>query len=124
MHKYHSLLSILLIVSLSSFSQSRLTEKETKSLLCHKWKTVSIEIQGEKEPQDDDLYITFLEDGTFIDSEEGDKRSKEKWIYNHKTRTITTGDVLKKILTINEKELKLSTTMDGQNMIITLKRVD
>ena len=117
-------LSILLIVSLSSICQSRLTVHEIKNLLCHKWKAVSIEIQGEKESQDEDLYITFLKDGTFIDSEEGNKTSKEKWNYNHKTMTITTGDIIKKILTINEKELKISTKMDGESIILTLKRVD
>ena len=117
-------LSILLIVSLSSICQSRLTEQEIKNLLCHKWKAVSIEIQGEKESQDEDLYITFLKDGTFIDSEEGNKPSKEKWTYNHKTMTITTGDIIKKILTINEKELKISTKMDGESIILSLKRVE
>jgi hypothetical protein len=100
------------------------TEQETRTLLCHKWKAVSIEIQGEKESQDEDLYITFLKDGTFIDSDNGNKPSKEKWTYNHKTKTLITGDIIKKIVTINEKELKLSTEMDGQNIIVTLKRVD
>ena len=124
MRKQFLFLSILLTTSISSISQSTPTEQETRTLLCHKWKAISIEIQGEKESQDEDLYITFLKNGTFIDSEEGNKPSKEKWTYNHKTMTITTGDIIKKILTINEKELKISTKMDGESIILSLKRVE
>jgi len=93
-------------------------------MLCHKWKAVSIEVQGKTELPDEDLYITFFKDGTFKDSQEGVKTSKEKWSYKHETMTLTTGNVTKKILTINEKELKLSTKIDDEVMIVTLKRAD
>jgi len=83
-----------------------------------------MEVNGQKEPAEGDLYITFLKDGTFINSEEGNKSATGKWVYNHKAMTLTTEDVLKKILKINEKELNLSSTMDGETMIVALKRVD
>lgn len=115
---------MLLILSISAIGQSKPTEEKVKTMLCHKWKAVSFEIQGKKESPDENLYITFFKDGTFIDSQDGAKSSKEKWYYNHETMTLTTGDVSKKIITINEKELKLSTKMDDEIMIVTLKRVD
>ena len=124
MHQFFSFFILLLILSLSSFSQSKPTEQQIKTMLCHKWKVSTIESQGEKLPAEEDVYITFRKDGTFIDSQEGGKPSDNKWTYNHKTTTLTTGDVSKKILRITEKELKLSAKMDGQNMILTLKRVD
>ncbi|MGG9972441.1 hypothetical protein ACQ33O_11665 [Ferruginibacter sp. SUN002] len=124
MHKYLFFLSILMVISLSAISQSNPSEEKVKTMLCHKWKAVSIEVQGEKELPEEDLIITFLIDGTFIDSQEGTKPNKEKWEYNHEKMTITTGDVKKKILTINEHELRLSTNIADEIMIVTLKRVD
>jgi hypothetical protein len=124
MYKYLSFLSILMIISLSSISQSNPTEEKVKNMLCHKWKAISIEIQGEKELPEEDLYITFLKDGTFIDSQEGTNPSKEKWKYNHEKMTLTTGDVTKKILTITEQVLKLSSKMADEIVIVTLKRVN
>jgi hypothetical protein len=83
-----------------------------------------MESEGKKISPGENMYITFLKDGTFIDSEEEDNSSNNKWSYDHKKMVLTTGDVSKKILRITEKELKLSGKMDGQNTVMTLKRVD
>ena len=96
MKKYLPLVSLLLILSLSSVSQSKPTEEKVKKMLCHKWKAVSMETHGKKELADEVLYITFLKDGTFIESEEGTEPSEEKWSYKHETMTLTTGDIPKR----------------------------
>src|SRR5436190_22078968 len=97
MLKKLSIFSILVILSLSSYSQSKPTEQQIKTMLCHKCKAVAIESHGEKVLATEDLYITFLKDGTFIDSQ-GHDPSNVKWTLNYKTMTLTTKDVVKKIL--------------------------
>jgi len=125
MKKYLFIFFILLASSsFDAIGQSSLTEQEVKTMLCHKWQAMTMEIQGEKISADEDLYITFLKNGTFIDSQEGNNEPNEKWTYTHSTMTITTGGIIKKILKIDDKQLKLRTKMEGQNTIVTLKRVD
>lgn len=117
-------LAILSFLSFYAHGQSKLTEQEVKSMLCHKWQPVSMEVEGEQISLDEELYITFLANGTFIEFQEGDQASKSKWTYNHNTMTVTTGGVAKKILRIDDKQLKFKSNMDGQTAIVTLKRVD
>jgi hypothetical protein len=45
--------------SFDAIGQSNLTEQEVKTMLCHKWKAMTMEIQGEKISADEDLYITY-----------------------------------------------------------------
>ncbi|THU38178.1 hypothetical protein FAM09_15980 [Niastella caeni] len=119
--------TLLAAASFNANAQSKLTEQEVKELLCHKWKAVIMEIQGKQynvEKEEDELFLTFLKDGTFIDSQEGNKSAKIKWTYTHSTMTLNTGGVLKKIFKIDDKELKFKSKMDGQNVIVTFKRVD
>ena len=93
-------------------------------MLCHKWKVVSMQMQGKQFPAEgEEMYITFLPDGTFVDSQEGHKASG-KWTYVHSTMTVTTGGIAKKILKIDDKQLQFKSKMDGQIVIVTVKRVD
>ena len=116
--------TVLASSSFHAIGQSKLTEQEVKAMLCHKWKAITMELQGEHMVADENIYITFLKDGTFIDSQEGYTSQKSKWTYTHSTMTVTTGGVLKKILKIDDKELKFKSKMDGQTITVTLKRVD
>jgi hypothetical protein len=115
--------TVLASSAFNAIGQSKLTEQDVKALLCHKWKVVIMEVEGEQHKVDEDLYITFLKDGTFIDSQDGNKPPKLKWTYNHSTMTVKTGGVLK-ILKIDDKELKLKSIDDGKPIGVTLKRVD
>ena len=125
MKKYFSIFFILLsFLSFNAHGQPKLTEQEVKSMLCHKWQVLSMEVEGEQMSADEEIYITFLANGTFIDSQEGDQSSKSKWTYSHNTMTVTTGGVAKRILNIDDKQLKFKSKMGGQTAIMTLKRVD
>jgi hypothetical protein len=126
MQKQSPFLVIIILLLLSCFqgiSQTKstvLSEQETKSLLCHKWRVVSLTVSGEKIPMEkDDIYvIAFFTDGRFLDSQEGE----EKWTYNHATRTITTGNVPKKIIRITDTELVLRSKHKEGVAVLTLKR--
>lgn len=123
-------LALFSTISSTAFAQAtkpQKTESEVKKSICHKWQVVSMQIQGEHVPMDagEDLYyLTFLQNGTFIDSQDDSSPSDNKWTYNHKTSSITTGGVVKKIVLIEEKKLVLSANMDGGKTLITLKNVD
>ena len=117
-------LSILLLTIFNSTAFSQLKESEVKSMLCHKWNAVTIEAQGEtvNVPPGEDFSITFLPDGTFIDAQE--KNKKTKWTYSHSTMAITVRGAVNKILKIDAKSLKLQTIKNGEADIWTFKRAD
>ena len=102
------------------------TEQEIKSLLCHKWQIRILNVAGEDlpmEPGDEKSFVTYFKDGTFlVESQDGNE--KDKWIYNHKNKSIKSSDVVKKIEFIDEKKLVLSITTDGLVTKMTLARVD
>ena len=114
--------TVLASSAFNAIGQSKLTEQEVKTLLCHKWKLVIMEVQGEQHNVDDDLFLTFLKDGTFIDSQDGNKPQK-KWTYNHSTMTVKAVGAFK-ILKIDDKGLKLKPIEDKEIISVTLKRVD
>ena len=64
---------LLASLSFKAVGQSTLTEQQVKTMLCHKWKAISMKVQGEQIPADEDVYITFLINGTFTDSQEDEK---------------------------------------------------
>jgi hypothetical protein len=81
-------------------------------------------MQGQQVPTDGStMYIAFLADGTYVNIQEGHKGSG-KWTYIHNTMTIITGGILKKILKIDDQQLQFKSKIDGQDVIMTLKRVD
>lgn len=83
-----------------------------------------MEMQGQQVPTDGStMYIAFLTDGTYVSIQEGHKGSG-KWTYIHNTKTIITGGILKKILKIDNQQLQFKSKMDGQDVIVTLKRID
>ena len=115
------------LLSFSSFNasaQSKPAEQAIRRLLCHKWKAATLEMQGKETlTATEEMYIAFLPDGTYVSSQEGHKGSG-KWVYIHNTMTVITGGILKKIVKINDRQLKFKSKMDGQVVIVTFNRLD
>jgi len=123
------LLAVLLFIGASAFAQTQ-TEKEIKDLLAHKWKLTHVEVGGQKMEVPagvGDSFLDFKADGTIlkIDSEE---EQKGKWVYDHKTKIITTedkdGTEKYEIIKISETEFSFKVTDEGQKITMTLKRVN
>jgi hypothetical protein len=125
MKKYlYVFLALLSFSSVTASAQSKPTEQQIRSLICHKWKAAAMELQGKEIPMTvEEMYIAFLPDGTYVSSQEGYK-SSGKWVYIHNTRTVITGGILKKIVAIDDKQLKFRSKMDGQEVIVTMNRID
>ena len=83
-----------------------------------------MEMQGKQIPAEGTaMYIAFLPDGRYVSIQEGHKGSG-KWTYIHNTMTVITGGILKKILKLDNRQLQFKSKMDGQDVIVTLQRVD
>jgi hypothetical protein len=124
-----SILPILLFISASAFAQKQ-TEKEIKTLLCHKWKASEVKAGDQILPIPSGADINFLNiktDGTFT-AGDPNKQKKGKWRYDHKTKTLTTeaeDKVVKhEIIKITKTELRLKTTIEGIVLDINMKRTD
>lgn len=131
MRKFLCLLAILLAISTQQVTAQTApdekTEKEVKTLICHDWQVVAMELQGQsysKEAMGENMFITFYTNGTLSDSMGEDPSTRTKWTYDHKTRTITSGGIEKKILSISDTEMVITATMNGQSTKATLKRID
>lgn len=120
---------ILLISGLATFSQKQ-TEKEVRSLLCHKWKLDHVAAGDQRLPTPPGIDNTFLElksNGTVIAGDPG-KQKKGKWSYNHKTKSLTTetGDknIKHAIIRITKTQLVLQTVIEGIILNTVMKRND
>ena len=123
------LLAVMLLITASAFAQTQ-TEKEIKELLCHKWKLTHMEQDGKKMEVPaafGESFLDFKADGTIlmIDAE---KEEKNKWSYDHKTKTITTqseAEVQKfEIIRISATELVLNGILEDMKMGMYMKRVN
>jgi hypothetical protein len=123
------LLAVMLLITASAFAQTQ-TEKEIKELLCHKWKLTHMEQDGKKMEVPaafGESFLDFRADGTIlmIDAE---KEEKNKWSYDHKTKTITTqseAEVQKfEIIKISATELVLNGILEDMKMGMYMKRVN
>ena len=99
-------------------------------MLCHKWKLITMQAGEEQKnalPPGGNLYMLFKNDGTFIDISDG-KEQPGKWIYDHKTMTLKTGDMKATephtIVKITTTDLIIKSDSEGSTVTMTLKRVD
>lgn len=131
-----TLLTLFTFLSFKSFGQnqdSSRTEQETRAMLCQKWKTTFIEVDGKQAPvpeaQADLLFVT--NDGSYTLHSERFKEMQGKWTYDHKTRALFLGEEKgnSKILKLTPEELVIKGEWmmngEGQGIFvhITFKKV-
>ena len=124
-----SLLIILFFIGPSSFAQKQ-TEKEVKSLLCHKWKMDYAKAGDQRLPLPSDFGNALFDiksNGTLI-AGDSNKQKKGKWRYDHKTKTLITetGDNSFKheVIKITKTELILKSTIEAIQIDVVMKRMD
>ena len=122
-------ISISLFICLASLAQKQ-SEKEVKSLLCHKWKIDYAKAGDERFPLPPGLGSTFLDiksNGTVI-AGDPNKQKQGKWRYDHKTKTLTTetgsNSLKHEIIKITKTSLVLKSTIETIQLDIVMKRVD
>ena len=124
-----SILSILFFICLATFAQKQ-SEKEVKSLLCHKWKLDYAKAGDERfnlPPGFGNTFLDIKSNGTVI-AGDPNKQKKGNWRYDHKTKTLITetGDKSLKheIIKITKTSLILKSTIETIQLDIVMKRVD